>query len=237
MKGKSVISAILAAAFGVAVIWAAEPWEGKPWTEWTEEDTDKMMQGCPWIRKGRIHTPALRETGYWSFVAAWSSSLTVRQLQRRLVELAGLGTRDQSAAEFPVSSDEYYMIAVEAYEGFNIIFKSNTDAYSGVPFDGTASGCVYPAGGTFCPFRGIAPEVLRESAYLLLKPGGKRIPALKANVGLTDGAIFYFPRTHDGEPIIGPGVKKVEFRCKTNFGGLRADFDLGKMVRDGKPDL
>ena len=78
---------------------------------------------------------------------------------------------------------------------------------------------------------------------------------------LPDAFELIFPRYLDGKPIFGPNEKKVRFRCKVtlqrpiqarasdparvsfigrNFPqefNLQVDFDLRKMVRDGKPDL
>ena len=48
---------------------------------------------------------------------------------------------------------------------------------------------------------------------------------------------LYFPREVDSRPVIEPDEKKVRFYCKAGNLETTKDFDLRKMVHDGKPDL
>ncbi|HEX9764994.1 MAG TPA: hypothetical protein VGA39_06895, partial [Candidatus Acidoferrales bacterium] len=89
-----------------------------------------------------------------------------------------------------------------------------------------------------CLFGGLEPAELLESATLTIKPSDRELKATRVRMTRA-AAVFYFPREVDGQPAIQPADKKAEFRCSTAGarGSAVASFDLGKMVRDGKPDL
>jgi hypothetical protein len=49
MKIKVILSTVLLVLLGVGVVWAGEPWEDKPYTEWTAEDVNRVLQDSPWV--------------------------------------------------------------------------------------------------------------------------------------------------------------------------------------------
>ena len=209
------------------LLWAAEPWKGRPYTEWTSKDVQKVLGDSPWTRRvsfrrtlssgeqrratsgvflpGRTISSETR--AQWFVVVQWESSLTVRQALVRQRQLRGKYSKGESAP-FLSEAPTHYVITVFGTGDF---------------------------------FRDVPEETLREAAYLELGESKRRIPAVAARYEEERSMLaivqFHFARQVGDERAIGPEVKKVKFVCQMKPDSFSADFDLRKMVRDGKPDL
>ena len=52
------------------------------------------------------------------------------------------------------------------------------------------------------------------------------------------GAVFYFPKkTEQGEPVVSPDEKSIEFSCKLGSSTLKVSFDPQKMADQNGTDL
>jgi hypothetical protein len=113
----------------------------------------------------------------------------------------------------------------------------------------------FSAGGTgYSSFSEYLRPTETPDAYLEPRRSKQKVLPVSVNY-LANAFELIFPRYLDGKLIFGPNEKKVRFHCKVmlqrTFQGksffqgpnfpqefkFRVDFDLRKMVRDGKPDL
>lgn len=89
-------------------------------------------------------------------------------------------------------------------------------------------------------FNQLTDDARRKAVYLKPKRSKRKVFPVRVEFDLRGHALaakFYFLRELDGEPVIGPMEKKVEFVWPLHGFVIRTDFDLRKMVRNGKPDL
>lgn len=75
-----------------------------------------------------------------------------------------------------------------------------------------------------------------ESCQLRLTPGDSSLVPL-AVAKHQAAVIFHFPRHSRDHPTIPPHMKKAELKCKWKGGDVDVDFDLAKMQVRGIPDL
>ncbi len=215
---------------GGGLLWAAEPWREKPYTEWTQKDVEKVAQDSPWAHyvdvlgasgpgEGAIARSEVSGTKPLSdtagpqssarYLVQWASALTLRQARVRSTQLAGRENAEESAAIL-AATPPYYIVAVVG---------PNLSAFEEMKEEGT-----------------------KAASYLELKASKKRISPdaaqfIRQNERLVQ-VIIFFPREAEGTPTIAESETKVEFHCRAGKSDIETAFDLRKMVtRDGKPDL
>ena len=239
--------------FFAAVLLAGETWREKPYTDWTHEDLYKLTQNSPWAKEVFITLRAIREyagiqlktvpvytreggvVGYKTVgshrtrthyerdrvVVQWASSLTLRQARVRQGELKGIMSPEREA-ELLGLLPEHYVIAVRGTYLHAFLQRTNEAARDSAP----------------------------QSVYLRPKSSKTKIFATDMKV-FTSGepedllvgepvVWFLFPREREGDPTIPARESKVEFHWNlgdVDIRDIHATFALGKMVRDGKPDL
>jgi len=192
---------------------AGDFWNEKPYTQWTKEQVLNLLTRSPW---------ALPQQGYsvgLGPVVVWASSLTVRQAQARLRVLSNTEANQPQSAVQPAPA-EYYVIVVIRPDSVAL----DQQRLVALPLD-----------------RKVNEEFIQESAYLELKREKKKIVPSRVVFNrqgtMVFGVEFHFAKEYDGKPTIGPEETKVEFGYKNPLVDIRTQFDLRKMVRDGKPDL
>lgn len=235
MKAKYgwVAALILGAALALV---AGEFWKDKPHTEWTAEEAQKLMSDSPWARRVQVlaggllaaqtenplggevelPTPGGQETSsgpqpraggraspdtarFDTYVVQWRSAPIVRQAAARAQQLRGAMTEEQ-AQQFLAWQLSEYIIAVWGPE-----------------MEG---------------FQGLTDSWLQERAYLKTKK--RKIAPLRVNLlqnseKKLQAVEFYFVREVEGEPVIPPREKSVEFSCAARRYSVHARFDLRKM--------
>ncbi len=215
---------------GAGLLWAAEPWKEKPFTEWTQKDVERVAQDSPWAHfvevpgasgpgEGAIARSEVSGTKPLSdtagpqsagrYLVQWASALTLRQARVRSAQLAARENAEESAAILAVTPP-YYILAVVG---------PNLNAFEEMKEDGT-----------------------KAASYLELKTSKKRIAPEAAQFIRQNGrvlqVIIFFPREAEGTLTIAESEIKVEFHCRAGKSEIETTFDLRKMVtRDGKPDL
>jgi len=215
---------------GAGLLWAAEPWKEKSYTEWTQKEVEKVAQDSPWahmvavlgggapgdsaIARSEVSgTSPLSDTAtgqaQTKYVVQWISALTMRQMRVRAAQLAGRENPEESAAIL-AANPPYYILAVVG---------PNLSAFEEMKEEGT-----------------------KAASYLELKTSKKRIAPEAAQFIRQNGrvlqVIIFFPREAEGAPTIAEAETKVEFHCRAGKSEIETAFDLRKMVaRDGKPDL
>ncbi len=221
-KPQRFVHGLLVSSLAALLLWAAEPWEKKPYTEWTQDEVAEILLRSPWARLVNtgasssvlVNLPALSGPGIDVripdiFVVQWISALTVRQAKFRVAEWQGSVDEKEAAAAGLLTSPAEHMI---------VVYVPST-----------------------LTFRGLNEAKVRESAYLRLKRSNHKISSSSVQLVERDSRLVYaefrFPRQIAGVPAIPGDEQKLTFSCDLSKRRVSADFDLRKMVRDGKPDL
>jgi hypothetical protein len=230
--------------------WASDPWNAKPYQQWDMKDVQKVMNDSPWSRT--IHVamgfslggPSMGMPGgagsqgpgpeqpnmggqsgggppthdsngemqsahMATFEVRWISSVTMRQALARVSELDG----KMSQADV-----EQYLAGTPAnYE--LALFGPNMSAFAGA-----------------------TEASLTKDSYLELKSEKKKVAPLSVSMeksGTDQGMAitFDFPKTVNGEPVIGPNEKDIDFVCKVKDLTLKFRFEPKKMVTKNGSDL
>ncbi len=216
---------ILSALFLLPIstsLWAGDPWKDKPWTEWTKKEARQIQEKSPWAKKveffSHIPTPAVVQIADFDSTVVWSSSRTIRESGMRLSGKPSSFSVERSTQGLS-RRPEQYIIWVWASTIPNARNKRYVDGMKW--------------------FSLLNDDDRRKSVYLKPKHSKQKVFPVRVEfrLGGSTQARFYFPRELDGEPLIGPKEKKVEFVWRVRDYVIRTDFNLRKMVRDGKPDL
>jgi hypothetical protein len=223
--------------------WAGgDPWKTKPFQQWNDEDIQKIFTDSPWSRtvrvegtwkpvegvngaggsigtagngKGATALPAEADTNAGTvgpsvpFNVYWMSSETMRAaLARRGVLHAG---KDEAeAAKYVEAPIEEYQIAVQGLD--MAPFYHNDEKFFAV-----------------------------NSALEVKKTKQKETPSHVAfnrdDKNAITSAVFFFPKKVNGQDLISPTDKSVEFTCKLGKSTLHAMFEPNKMANQKGPDL
>jgi hypothetical protein len=246
MKIKVILSTVLLVLLGIGAVWAGEPWEDKPYTEWTQKEVEKLLSDSPWAKSVKKRTgpgryewdsggpgwigdggPPSQRAGSVPVpetsknVIRWESSLTIRQARARFHEMDSYkDMTKEETARLLNTRPQQHVISVRGRYVYDLL-------------DGMEE---------------VTEDSFRKSVYLKLsnqreiQPVGVEVEAGNARVvggraQFSTTVWFGFPREKEGSPAIGPNERKVEFHWVTPKKKLKVDFDLRKMQRDGKPDL
>ena len=257
MKGKAAAAGILLGILSGALVWASDAWKEKPPADWTKKDVEKVLNKSPWVRpiinvvavaparppasakveafdypepqpvspNGRVQPPAAITTGTplaggTSVVAhravRWLSSSTMRQAIARARQLVGQPA-DDGLREFLAAAGDCYLIGVG-----DLQWVSDPSPLLVAPRD---------------PSQG---ETL-STTYLELRPSKKKVsPASTVLVSTrftVPSRLYCFPKQVNGQATIGPRETKATLRWGPRNDAHQVDFNLTKMVREGKPDL
>jgi hypothetical protein len=197
-----------------AALAAAEPWDKKPYTDWTMREAEQILFNSPWARPVMLPNLASDITPTGSsgadLIVRWDSALTLRQALARRSMLQGNWNQEQAerflAAERPVLFISVFGRAFQRKQGPEVI-----------------------------------EDVVRESAYLQLSESKRKVKPASIRFVREGEALsaieFQFPREAEGQPVISEKDKKARFHCRLDGSVVSTEFDLRKMVRDGKPDF
>ena len=215
-----------------ALLLAGEAWKQKPFSEWSDKDIQGIFQDSPWahlvavpwvkqlstpnIATSDIAGPKPMTGGEESkglpvraqFLVQWASALTMRQARARQLQMQG-AANDEAVAQFLSQTPPHHVIVV--------------------------------VGADLSSFEVLKEEGVQKVTYLELKQSKQHLAPTSVQFfrqgSQLTGVQFFFPREVDGKPAIGPGENKLTFHCDAGDSKIAAEFDLRKMVRDGKPDL
>lgn len=224
MSRKVVAGSVISLLLAATLLRAGEPWEEKPYTEWTKEDVEKVLADSPWahevwirVQKSRGRPDRFRMTVDRTFTVQWASASTVREALVRQWQLEGHVSEEEAERYLSAPSTEYIVI-LRGYDLTDLAPPSLRQAL----FEKEAMNNIY-----------IQPRQSKQRIEPL------RVQFVRQGDRLV-AAIVYFPREVDGKAVIGADEVTVTFQCLHFFTGLASittSFELSKMVRDGKPDL
>jgi hypothetical protein len=245
--------AILALA---ALAWASDPWKSKPYQQWDQKDINQVLNRSPWVQTvhvalgsqmnlnsqtmggqpmgvpnnqgtasgrpgmGGSQSGGGGEPGMGGgpvqaepttfFEARWMSSLTMRQAVARLSELQGKVS--QAAVEhYLAQAPADYQIDVVGPDMAIFLHEQEADLVKH----------------SFLEAKHSKKKVAPDKVTIQREPGSQIVTAVE----------FDFPRTVDGQPLIGPKENQIEFVCKTKQRNLQFHFNPHKMVTKQGPDL
>lgn len=125
-----------AAAIGCAltltiVVSAAEVWETKPWTEWSDKDADKVMTDSPWAGRAKItHARDGANLGTvpdWKLTISFRSALPYKQATLRRLMLQGAAPTPAEQAALTAAEPTY----VVAISGIPRMFATQAGTIAG----------------------------------------------------------------------------------------------------------
>jgi hypothetical protein len=204
----------------------------KPWTEWSKKDAEKILNDSAW---GQTQTDTDTTEMTWStasrppgtmgqlnqatsvsFHIRFLSAKPIRQALARLAELDTSSNTPQQVQNARAFVDQKYDQSIVVA----VSFESKDGRFSGPAFQAIGSAIT---------------NTLKNNTYLEVK--GKRIflQEYQAPTPGGIGAIFIFPRSVDGVPVVDP--KGGEIRFWAEFPGreltLNMRFKIANMTYDG----
>ena len=219
---------------------AGDPWKDKPYTTWTYQEVDKILNNSPWARpiqiayeerkpevsietrserRQEVQGTRVTTTGVEVPVVRTGVRTYTTMVTQAVVEWGSAVTTRQArlrekqilAGDDPVTPDAPVVASLDYY-------------------------LVYVRGN--CLPMSIPPHDLLKLAYLETKRGKKRIFPMQVERGRLQLG-FFFDRQRGGVPTIPPDEEKVRFYLPApdSCPEINVEFDLRKMTRDGKPDL
>jgi hypothetical protein len=219
-------------ALSAACLLAADFWETKPFTEWTDRDVQRLIQNSPWSKqvaipmggqsvagRGRRAGTARGGAGDSSSSDAdgpvtvpavtvtvrWESAMAIRQamVKQKFGNEAGTAAEAKMALETPAN---YYILSVAGIPKF--YFTGDTDE--------------------------IKQQMLSHAVLEIKgKEPIKAVDFMTRATGTSSEGLFAFPRTK----AIVEDDKEVEFTVRIAELDLRQRFRLKEMVVNGKLDL
>lgn len=239
----------LAMILSVGILFAKDFWKEKPYSEWTQEEARRMVFDSPWGHIVRITTlagaplggtttpevggsggptsttagtggyPGLggEQPGTPGGAAAellynvwWTSAKTFREGFARFQQLRGAMSAEQ-AKQFAEMRSAEYVIALR--------------------------------GDNMSAFQGTSEDMLRSITYLRPRRTKKKMAPTKVEIQRSpDGQrittiLFMFPRAVNGEPVISPEEKGVDFVCEMKEHSIATTFEVRNMKAGADFDL
>jgi hypothetical protein len=221
----------IAVLLAAALAWASDPWEGKPYRQWTQKDVSKVLNDSPWVRIATVGVswrggPSGEDSGGGSrhgmgrgqgggsgamaaedvFEARWLSSVVIREGMARQQILSGVMTQEQADRLVAEKLPDYELVLY---------------------------------GQDMTPLERMSEAGIAKDSYLEAKESKQKLGADK--VGFERGAngkvaaiVFFFPKTANGTPLVGPQEKEIDFSVDVEEVSLKFRFDPRKMsTKDG----
>lgn len=244
----------------VAVLWAKEPWEAKPYTDWTPEEVIRVLSKSPWVKTFVLVRGSSSGIGT-SPQGARSQDITVstREVGRadnRRTEItsspppAAPGSPRGTGTEIELrvvwfSSRTVREAAARKGQLSGGVTEEDAQAFlSRVPEYHTIS----VTGASLLLLARVPEGDLKQNTYLQPQRSSRKIPPVKVEYlrQETGGLIevyFHFPKEGDGEPVLPLSEQKVKFSSRyydvqrKSPESFSVTFDLKRMVRGVKRDL
>ena len=240
MNSKLIARGLLVVPLSAVLLWAGDPWKEKRYTEWGEEDVEKVLQNSPWARMVRMprasasgelpgsgtgdpRAEAGRGGGDPSRGARGvpsgrsSRAFYVVQWRSSLTVRQALVRQEQLRGEPDPEEVERFLARPPEYYVI-LLFGPNMKG-----------------------FQKLSEETVREATRLesrvsKLKSAPEKVEFVRQKERIV-AVQFLFRHQVGDQPLIGPEEKKVRFSYRLKGISIRADFDLRKMVREDGRDI
>jgi len=201
----------------------------KPWTDWTKDDVDKVLNKSAWghvitntdtsemtVTMGQSQTEqgSRNQAISWSYRVRFFSAKPIRQGFARKLLLDNPSLKPQQLENFVNGDYSDSIVVAVAYESTDRRYLAEREK----------------------AFNNATTELLARTVYLELK-NGKQIPLIEYSPPAKDGtgAKFVFPRTDNGAPLIANDKDVIHLVINMGNGiGFDYRFKLADMVYDGK---
>jgi hypothetical protein len=239
-------------------LWAADSWEKKPYSEWTEAEALQVLQNSAWSKlsfvwlNSEILVAKPESRSATGEVHSEEHSNCCRTFTR-IVDGASAADNpvDEASPEQPVSARRVISYRVLLYSSARVrqalarlnqirggIWDLQADASLEKPMEDLV---IAVAGPNMQPFENATGETLTGSTYLRSKKRKKEEAELKDFVPpivRQDGlALYVFSRKVGGKAVFSAADDLIEFGTGEGAFKIRAVFKLEKMVAHGVPDF
>ncbi len=241
-----------------------EWWEEKPYTEWSVEQVDTVLNNSPWVRLAPAApaTRSGRNSALATFVPLYYQVrlLTARPIREGFLRMLALGMRSATADIREFSEDarvgygsrllqEFLRsypedVRAQGDEHHIILAVTLKEAYwdSSTSTSSTSTLVQYPKYRELTNADELSnidlSNIQRETS--LTTSTGRRVGIMSYIKPGGDrlGAKFYFPRNlPDATPLIAAGDKELLFETRIKNSKIKVKFDLKKTVYRGKTEL
>jgi hypothetical protein len=228
-----------------------DPWK-KPLSEWTDKDITAILQSSPWAKAGIQPQGAWRPEGVTqasgSIGIAGGSSDTSKNSASAAPETAGGAEKNAAAAAASASYSIFWWSSrtIRAASMRRQVLKgtmAEADAEKAVGVSPDEYMILVQSTNMYI-FQQRGEKAFESAAYLQIKKSKTKISPshvafLKGPDGQSvTGAVFYFPKKGaNGEPMISPDEKEVDFYLRVGDAKLLTYFEPKKMVDSQGEDL
>ncbi len=242
MRHFSRISTILLSLGALAAIaWASNPWDSKPYQQWSQKDVQQVLEHSPWVQSVSV-------AANWKTSSMLNPGETTNGGSPMMVGggpmggAAGLGMQPHEAhVKFQarwISAETVReaMARGEILAGQITQAQATTDlAQKQTDYE------ILLIGPDMTPFVHLTAAELTNDSYLDIKGAKKKLEPSSVEIHRTPdgnqvlGITFQFPKTAaNGEPMIGSNEKEVDFVCRVKDAKLNFRFHPRDMAnRDG----
>ena len=231
---RRVVSAGALCVYAAAGLAAAGVWDTKPFTDWTDKETQLVLTDSPWAGKGSLtNARAGGNAGQvpdWKITVTWRTALPIRQaLVRQQIGQGGKVAPEQQAMLTAV--EPHYIVAVEGLPGMFAGSIQAVGAQTQLEREGKSP--IAPTQGVAQMFDKSGKPIEQLPAPTAAARGGGRGFGGFGGDGSTATLIFGFPKS---DPIT-VADKDVEFSTTIGAYHLKRKFHLKDMVVNGEPAL
>jgi len=235
------LAAWLFTLLSVALAWAGkEPWKGKPYQQWTDDDLQQIFQQSPWS-----HAVLIDRT-WIPYVTKELPTQPINGSSRAMPSSAATTAQMAQGSQvrfFVYWASSRIMRSALARQEVLQSARSEADAYKDVE-QPLPDYWIAIAGSDMTPFQKNDEAFFQAHALLRLKKTKQQISPSKVTYQRgPDGkaitiAVFYFSnKTSTGDPVISPEEKSSQFSCPIGQSLLQINFETQKMVDAKGPDL
>ena len=248
--------AVLAALLLAGPAWADDPWKSKPYTDWSEQVTLKILNDSPWAKESRVDATWRGSSGGSSGSGGLGLPGSAGARGRTAADTSadgpttGSGTAAVDSTRTPQLGDPTAVpqaVFVIRWGSSLVIRQAvarlallrgrpETDLKQWLEQQPTEYQVVV-SGQDMTPFVEVEEKELQSKAYLQSKRSKQKLVPTRVELARSpDGkrvisVSFFFPKTSPaGEPTLAPDEKGVEFSVLVRRNNLKCSFDLQKML-------
>ena len=229
---------------------ANRPWDGKPYTEWTQQEVERVLTKSPWAKRVKIsmldQAPAsvMDTSADQGAGAARAHDPTDPTTGLPIDRAPRPPERPVAAPPYPngtgrdffsvtwTSSLTYRQAQARQMVLLNRITAKKAEEILALP---PKYFVIFMDSSTLR--NGFDTAAAKKSAYLALEPSQQKIVPVGVFAIHGGGLKFFFPREVDGKPVIEERDKRVHFHCKLGMFTINETFDLKDMTHDGQRDI
>ncbi|MGH9701803.1 MAG: hypothetical protein ACRD4K_00385, partial [Candidatus Acidiferrales bacterium] len=234
-----------------------DPWNQKPYTEWTLTDVLRVTQNSPWAHSlanngtlapqqpvqrlafddsPRVPWPGANGQGMNASVPVQIPNTSISPLIAANPSLKDAVVLWSSSATI---REAYVRMAMlehkleEKQDQTQLLEPNRSDFYRI-----TVMASHIPA--MLASYHGQLENALKKSVYLKSDARAEKVYPAKIEAALNTAQPminFYSPRTLKGTPVVDPRAETVQFDWTSKSGEISVTFEVHKMLRNGSPDL